>query len=282
MKRKVVNDSNQTIKNECDGSSPAKKMTLSDVSKLCRSALHCMHGCWLLLLLLFFLKVQSFVVQQQQQTKKHSYCSTANKRSLSSKRFVGRSQREQDPTSCCQQAVSTSHNDKLGLYIHLPFCRQCCHYCDFAIVPSTSTALMETYIETLLMEWQYTQERLGAAKTTTGTTLDSIYIGGGTPSLMPTFLLQRLWQGLFHQTTAGSSCGSSIGLRRTATTEVTMELDPGTFSKEHLQVLKKELGVNRLSLGIQSFNDRTLQSIGRVHRQKDIDEAMERIRRVML
>ena len=126
-----------------------------------------------------------------------------------------------------------------GLYIHIPFCKKRCVYCDFF-----STTLLERraeYMEALLAEIQ-------ARKHETGEPIRTIYLGGGTPSTLEPQDIQRLIE--------------AVGTNDAE--EITMELNPGDGTPEYLRALKKA-GINRLSIGVQSFEDHTLQRIGRRH-----------------
>ena len=126
-----------------------------------------------------------------------------------------------------------------GLYVHIPFCKKRCLYCDFF-----STTLLERraeYVEALLKEIQ-------ARKNEAGEPIRTIYIGGGTPSTLEARDIQRILE--------------VIGTDEAE--EITMELNPGDATKEYLQAIR-QAGVNRLSIGIQSFKDHVLRFIGRRH-----------------
>lgn len=135
-----------------------------------------------------------------------------------------------------------------GLYVHIPFCKKRCLYCDFF-----STTLLERrdeYVETVLQE-------ISARKNEAGEPIRTIYIGGGTPSTLEVRHIQSLLM--------------SIGTEDAV--EVTMELNPGDASKTYLRALR-QAGVNRLSMGVQSFDDRLLQLIGRRHSAMQAKEAV--------
>ena len=144
----------------------------------------------------------------------------------------------------------------LGIYIHIPFCRKKCYYCDFPSFAGCE-ALMEPYGTALSMEIDENSlllEQLGP--------VDTVYIGGGTPTALPLGVLARL-----------------IGkLRRTvpikSDAEITIEANPGTVDEEYLHALL-ECGVNRLSMGVQSFNDTILRAIGRIHTAEQAVRAVE-------
>eukprot|EP00934_Nitzschia_sp_Nitz4_P005401 Nitzschia sp. Nitz4//scaffold27_size158506//135998//137458//NITZ4_002622-RA/size158506-processed-gene-0.90-mRNA-1//-1//CDS//3329545554//5391//frame0 len=165
---------------------------------------------------------------------------------------------------------SVSCFNPIGFYVHIPYCRQRCRYCNFAIVPvggsmqrpsSTFAKIHKDYQTDLLSELEYIcrQEKGNHIP------LTSVYFGGGTPSLAPLEMIQTI----LHRITNASD--SPFHLLPNA--EITMEMDPGTFTMEYLAALK-DMGVNRISLGVQSFHDDILQAMGRVHRQADIMESL--------
>ena len=136
-----------------------------------------------------------------------------------------------------------------GLYLHIPFCKKRCLYCDFF-----STTLLERraeYVEALISEIQ-------ARRNEAGEPIRTVYLGGGTPSTLAIQDIQRLIE--------------TIGIDETE--EVTMELNPGDATPEYLQSLRA-LGINRLSIGIQSFQDPLLQLIGRRHNAVQAIEAVK-------
>jgi oxygen-independent coproporphyrinogen-3 oxidase len=131
-----------------------------------------------------------------------------------------------------------------GLYIHVPFCRQACHYCDFHF--STSTGHQLEMINAMAHELSLQRDYLS------GEELQTIYYGGGTPSILKPAELSLLFKSIHaHHRVAGNA-------------EVTIEVNPDDVSKDLLTTLKG-LGVNRLSIGIQSFNDNVLRYFNRVH-----------------
>src|SRR5450631_4529185 len=132
----------------------------------------------------------------------------------------------------------------LGLYVHLPFCRTHCTYCAFAI--STDGSLQEAYTEALLREIQ--ASGLGPR----ASVVESIYFGGGTPSRMSIENLNRI------ATALRGPRPEARGL------EFSMESNPEDITEESLNAWRA-LGVNRLSIGVQSFHDAELIPLGRVH-----------------
>ncbi|MCK4816637.1 radical SAM protein, partial [bacterium] len=138
-----------------------------------------------------------------------------------------------------------------GLYIHIPFCKNKCFYCDFGSVDCSSrgagyTKLINQYLEALKEEIKYYS----------GKTIRTIYIGGGTPTIVEGEKIARLLDFCW--------CNFEVD----ADAEVSIEANPGTLDKTKLKLLK-EAGVNRLSIGVQSFNDRLLKDIGRIHTVSD-------------
>jgi oxygen-independent coproporphyrinogen-3 oxidase len=131
-----------------------------------------------------------------------------------------------------------------GIYIHIPFCKQACHYCDFHF--STNLKKQPEMVNALCTEIglqkNYIQDEV----------VETIYLGGGTPSLLSQHELNSLFETL-HKNFSISD-----------TSEITMEANPDDLSLQNLYQLR-EAGINRLSIGIQSFDDTVLRSLNRVH-----------------
>jgi Coproporphyrinogen III oxidase and related Fe-S oxidoreductases len=174
----------------------------------------------------------------------------------------------------------SDEDEGTGFYIHIPYCRRRCHYCDFAIVPIGSKEqsdkalsgfrrMDESYRHAVNTEIDLLVQSLTKIETRGNKVipLSSIYFGGGTPSLAPIETIKSILDRIL---------GADGPFYLDDGAEVTMEMDPGTFSEEYLMELKK-IGVNRISLGVQSFSDEILENIGRVHRKKDIDDATQMI-----
>ncbi|RZM75236.1 radical SAM family heme chaperone HemW [Leptolyngbya iicbica] len=144
-------------------------------------------------------------------------------------------------------------------YVHIPFCRRRCFYCDFPIAVAGDRARGETspriqsYVDTLCQEIQVTPA-LGAP-------LKTVFFGGGTPSLLAVAQVEQILQAL----------SDRFGIKPNA--EISMEMDPGTFDRVALTALR-QLGVNRVSLGVQSFTDTQLEACGRTHRLADVQQAI--------
>lgn len=131
------------------------------------------------------------------------------------------------------------------LYLHIPFCRAKCGYCAFTSRTAGQEAI-DDYQETLLQELHLAANAHG-----TGAGIDSIYLGGGTPSLLHPHQVARLLE----------TCARLFFLKEP---EITIEANPGTVDRERLAGYRRA-GVNRLSLGVQSFDDTMLSGLGRIH-----------------
>ncbi|MCB0356206.1 MAG: radical SAM family heme chaperone HemW, partial [Bdellovibrionales bacterium] len=139
---------------------------------------------------------------------------------------------------------------KFGVYIHIPYCIQRCHYCDFTTFEQHSIMPPEEYLQLLLTEISLRSTKISPQK------LTSIYFGGGTPSLFPVNYIQKIINKL-------DACGLSL----TPSTEVTIEINPTTIDKSKVDQYL-EMGINRFSVGAQSFSDRLLKICGREHNAK--------------
>lgn len=148
----------------------------------------------------------------------------------------------------------------MELYFHIPFCVRKCRYCDFLSFPCGSSeksdsdccgsADMERYVDALICELE------GRRSEYEGEHITSVFIGGGTPSVLPCALLERLLCQIQSTVFACNAPGDC--------TEFSMECNPGTVSREKLMIMKK-YGVNRISFGLQSAQNRELEALGRIH-----------------
>lgn len=145
-----------------------------------------------------------------------------------------------------------------SLYLHIPFCERKCLYCDFYSVENLES--MEAFLRAIDREIAGHKE-LGA-----GTTFDTVFFGGGTPSLLAPLQLERLLQRL-HET-----------FKIDPGAELTIETNPGTVNVEKL-IAYRALGINRLSIGIQSLRDSELRWLGRIHDARSAISCMEFARR---
>jgi oxygen-independent coproporphyrinogen-3 oxidase len=141
----------------------------------------------------------------------------------------------------------------LGLYLHIPFCRKRCHFCYFRVYTDKNARQVEQYLDLLAREW----ERLAARRALAGRPLDFVYFGGGTPSFLSTKQLGSLVDRL----TATASWRDAE--------EITFECEPGTITEAKLEVIRN-IGVTRLSLGVENFDDGVLDLNGRAHRSPEI------------
>lgn len=151
--------------------------------------------------------------------------------------------------------TSKKHILPTALYIHIPFCAKKCNYCDFNSMVSESR-VVDRYLHALSKEL----DTLGSQYTFT-----TIYIGGGTPSLLSKIQLERLLRSVIRYNPTSQ------------TQEYTVEANPGMLTIDKVRLLK-EYAVNRVSLGIQSFQDRQLQFLGRIHSSDDARNAFTLLR----
>ena len=146
----------------------------------------------------------------------------------------------------------------MELYIHIPFCRQKCRYCDFPSFAGCENR-QELYVDSLLRELRLRRREVTEP-------IRTVYIGGGTPSTLPVFLTRRLMEGVREVLPP-----EGIG-------EYTIEANPGTVTMEWLETIRV-LGCNRLSLGVQAAQDDLLAKLGRIHRFHEAEEAVRMARR---
>lgn len=143
----------------------------------------------------------------------------------------------------------------LGLYIHIPFCKRKCNYCDFVSFTNQNN-LFESYLNALSLEMsKYT-----------GIFVETLYIGGGTPTILTDQQLIKLIK--LVRNNFNCRCLS----------ETTIEANPESLSDEKLRVIKAA-GINRLSIGVQSFSDKELRFLGRIHTSSDFQRAFKSARK---
>lgn len=133
----------------------------------------------------------------------------------------------------------------IGLYIHMPFCKAKCYYCDF-ISYANKEKLIKEYVEALIKEMKH----INLSKYS----IQTVYIGGGTPSLIDNESISKIMD--------------NLRLFVADNAEITIEINPGTANKEKLKKYK-EIGINRLSIGLQSADNELLSEIGRIHKYED-------------
>jgi oxygen-independent coproporphyrinogen-3 oxidase len=151
---------------------------------------------------------------------------------------------------------------KAGVYLHIPFCRSRCSYCDFATDVFKNAETVERYVNALVKEIE-SFSRLSAP----GSQLvDTIYFGGGTPSLLSPRQLEKILDSIHKKFSVEKNI------------ELTMEMNPATVTLETLKEYAN-LGVNRASFGAQTFDDAELKRLGRRHTARDVRETIELLRR---
>ncbi|MFD1819071.1 oxygen-independent coproporphyrinogen-3 oxidase [Pseudarcicella hirudinis] len=142
----------------------------------------------------------------------------------------------------------------MHLYIHIPFCKQACHYCDFHF--STSLKAKKEIITSICNEIRLQKDYLADKN------LETVYFGGGTPSILNEEDLAMIFETISHH----------FNIKKDA--EITLEANPDDLTKEKLQLFKK-YQINRLSIGIQSFNENHLKSLNRVHNAHEAESCVK-------
>lgn len=137
-----------------------------------------------------------------------------------------------------------------GLYIHIPFCVKKCEYCDFVSFANKNSRF-EAYIDALKREM----------KRYKGEEINTVFIGGGTPSVLPCELIKELCEAV------------KENFRISTDAEWTIEVNPGTMSEEKARLMLS-CGINRISVGVQSFNDSELKAAGRIHTAAEAEETI--------
>jgi oxygen-independent coproporphyrinogen-3 oxidase len=151
----------------------------------------------------------------------------------------------------------------LGLYLHIPFCRKRCHFCYFRVYTDKNAQEVVDYLDVLAREWEIYAKLPAVA----GRPTDFVYFGGGTPSYLSTRQLRTLVDRL-----------SAVSPWRDAE-EITFECEPGTLAGDKLSVIR-DIGVTRLSLGVENFDDELLELNGRAHRSPEVFRAYEQARQL--
>ncbi|HET6425208.1 MAG TPA: coproporphyrinogen-III oxidase family protein [Planctomycetaceae bacterium] len=151
----------------------------------------------------------------------------------------------------------------LGLYLHIPFCRKRCKFCYFRVYTNQNASAIERYVNALAAEIDLVSHKRGVS----GRELKFVYFGGGTPSYLSAKQLRFLRDSL-HKSVSWDHAD-----------EVTFECEPGTLSLEKVQTLK-DIGVTRVSLGVENFNDAILEENGRAHLSPEIERAYGWIQQV--
>ena len=147
---------------------------------------------------------------------------------------------------------------KTEVYIHIPFCKSKCNYCAFNSKTSTEDE-RKSYVDALITEIKFSACNLPP--------VSSIYFGGGTPTILTLNQLEKIFAAINEKFNVESSA------------EITIEANPGTVDENFLRGLKS-IGFNRLSLGVQSFNDRLLKILGRIHTSKIAVDTIKTARKI--
>lgn len=154
-----------------------------------------------------------------------------------------------------------------GIYIHVPYCQSKCNYCSFYSQPISGRAELEQYVDKMIEEIECWRIRVEGVPPRI---FDTVYFGGGTPSILSPVSLQRILDKIH----------SSFNITEDA--EITLEVNPWSISSktggENYLALIREMGFNRLSIGVQSFDDRTLSFLGRIHSAADAYRTIEAAR----
>ncbi|MBM7097123.1 oxygen-independent coproporphyrinogen III oxidase [Bacillus sp. H-16] len=148
-----------------------------------------------------------------------------------------------------------------AVYVHVPFCEQICHYCDF-----NKFFLKNQPVTEYLMDCDTEMER--TVETFPYDIIQSVYVGGGTPTSLSTNQLQTLLR----------SVRTHFNIKEPESIEFTVEVNPGSADEEKLTMMRRE-GANRLSIGVQTFDEGLLEKIGRDHKPDDVQETIDRSRR---
>lgn len=153
--------------------------------------------------------------------------------------------------------------NNIGIYIHIPFCVSKCDYCDFFSTSDWDEIIIEEYVEALIIEL------IEQSKSFTDQKIESIFFGGGTPSLLSHKQVEKIIETLQHN------------FFLEADIEISMESNPATLSYEKVAAYKA-IGINRFSLGVQSFQDEELKILGRAHSVEDIWQTLEIFKKLNL
>lgn len=152
----------------------------------------------------------------------------------------------------------------LGVYVHIPYCIQRCTYCDFATYEQSKILPPDHYVELLFKEIRQKHRYYSPQS------LDTIYFGGGTPSLIPAHLIVSIIKEL-----------ARFGFTTRPDTEITIEINPATINEEKLKIYLDN-GINRFSVGAQTFDDRLLKMVNREHSAKQTLDTLDLLRRYNL
>ena len=162
------------------------------------------------------------------------------------------------PTADLAAAIRAEGRWPRGLYVHIPYCAAICPYCDFNVYAVRSARELEAMVQAVLDEAE------GWAQLASGASggFETVFIGGGTPSLLSASQLRRLVEGL----------RARLPLARA--TEWSIEANPGTLTPQRAEALR-ELGIHRVSLGVQSFDPEELRRLGRAHTPRQVERSLK-------
>ncbi len=152
--------------------------------------------------------------------------------------------------------------EEIGIYIHIPFCKSKCYYCDFTSYTDYKEPIIEKYIQEMIKEM--------ATYDFNKYNVTTIYIGGGTPSFIPENYITQLLEELKPRLVENQTRWEKI--------EITIEINPGAVTLKKLEAYKLA-GVNRISIGLQSTNDKLLKQIGRIHNYQEFQEAYQMVKK---
>ena len=148
--------------------------------------------------------------------------------------------------------------DSLGLYVHIPYCVRKCNYCDFCSLPKGTGGVPDLYVDRLcdeILEYSGREQR----------PLDTVYFGGGTPSLLSPCQMQKIVASIRNT------------FRISPLAEITFEANPGTLTREKVNAFRS-LGFNRVSIGLQSIHENEMKKLGRIHNYEDFLSAFKMLR----
>ena len=161
------------------------------------------------------------------------------------------------------KAKADTEKTPLGLYIHIQFCRKRCKFCYFRVYTNQNAKAIEDYVQSLIKEIELISQKPGVH----GRELEFVYFGGGTPSYLSSKQLRSLRERMSEYVTWDKA------------KEVTFECEPGTLNLEKVQTLK-DIGITRVSLGVENFNDKILEENGRAHLSPEVMKAYDWIQDV--
>ena len=163
----------------------------------------------------------------------------------------------------CERSKEETEKTPLGLYIHIPFCRKRCKFCYFRVYTNQNAKAIEDYVQALIKEIESISHKPGVQ----GRELEFVYFGGGTPSYLSSKQLRSLRERMSEHVTWEKA------------REVTFECEPGTLSLDKLRTLK-DIGITRISLGVENFDDKILEENGRAHLSPEVLRAYDWIQEV--